>query len=52
MQQAEQEQIPSVTREEGTAEAATIITTAMERARNTIMEVRRINTAKELTMEL
>jgi hypothetical protein len=47
VQRAEQERIASVTRTGGDAEASTIITSAMERTGNTIVEVRRMDAAKE-----
>ena len=49
---AEQERIASVTRAEGEAEAATIITKAMEKTGNAIVEVRRIDAAKEIAQKL
>jgi prohibitin 1 len=49
---AEQERIASVTRAEGEAEAATIITKAMEKTGNAIVEVRRIDAAKEIATKL
>ena len=41
-----------VTRAEGEAEAATIITNAMEKTGNGIIEVRRIDAAKEIAAKL
>merc|ERR1712137_1081168 len=52
VQRAEQERIASVTRAEGEAEAATIITKAMEKTGNAIIEVRRIDAAKEIAGKL
>ena len=52
VQRAEQERIASVTRAEGEAEAATIITRAMEKTGNAIVEVRRIDAAKEIATNL
>ena len=49
---AEQERIANVTRAEGEAEAATIITKAMEKTGNAIVEVRRIDAAKEIATKL
>merc|ERR1711957_857496 len=49
---AEQERIANVTRAEGEAEAATIITKAMEKTGNGIIEVRRIDAAKEIAGKL
>lgn len=49
---AEQERIANVTRAEGEAEAATIITKAMEKTGNAIVEVRRIDAAKEIAGKL
>jgi prohibitin 1 len=48
----EQEQIAVVTRAEGEAKAALIITRAMENAGNAIIEVRRIDAAKEIAGKL
>ena len=48
MQRAKQERIASVTRAEGEAEAATIITAAMEWTGNAIVEVRSIDMAKKI----
>ena len=47
VQRAEQDRIASVIRAEGITEAATIITVAMERTGNAIVEVRRIDASKE-----
>eukprot|EP00980_Cylindrotheca_fusiformis_P011009 scaffold2526_cov131-Cylindrotheca_fusiformis.AAC.25 len=52
VKRAEQERIAVVTRAEGEAEAATIITKAMERTGNAIVEVRRIDAAKEIAGKL
>jgi len=52
VKRAEQERIAVVTRAEGEAEAATIITTAMEKTGNAIIEVRRIDAAKEIAGKL
>merc|ERR1712127_354906 len=52
VQRAEQERIANVTRAEGEAEAATIITLAMEKTGNAIVEVRRIDAAKEIAAKL
>ena len=41
-----------MTRAEGEAEAATIITKAMEKTGNAIVEVRRIDAAKEIAAKL
>lgn len=49
---AEQERQAVVTRAEGEAEAATIITKAMEKTGNAIVEVRRIDAAKEIAAKL
>jgi prohibitin 1 len=49
---AEQERQAVVTRAEGEAEAAKIITKAMERTGNAIIEVRRIDAAKEIAGKL
>jgi prohibitin 1 len=49
---AEQERIAVVTRAEGEAEAAQIITNAMEKAGNAVIEVRRIDAAKEIAAKL
>lgn len=49
---AEQERQAVVTRAEGEAEAATIITKAMERTGSAIIEVRRIDAAKEIAGKL
>ena len=52
VERAEQERIASVTRAEGEAEAATIITKAMEKTGNAIVEVRRIDAAKDIATKL
>ena len=52
VKRAEQERIAVVTRAEGEAEAASIITTAMEKTGNAIVEVRRIDAAKEIAGKL
>jgi prohibitin 1 len=52
VKRAEQERIAVVTRAEGEAEAASIITKAMERTGNAIVEVRRIDAAKEIAGKL
>jgi prohibitin 1 len=52
VKRAEQERIAVVTRAEGEAEAASIITRAMERTGNAIIEVRRIDAAKEIAGKL
>ena len=52
VKRAEQERIAAVTRAEGEAEAATIITKAMEKTGNAIVEVRRIDAAKEIAGKL
>uniref|UniRef100_A0A7S2I833 Prohibitin n=1 Tax=Helicotheca tamesis TaxID=374047 RepID=A0A7S2I833_9STRA len=49
---AEQERQAVVTRAEGEAEAAGIITKAMEKTGNAIVEVRRIDAAKEIAAKL
>ncbi|KAG7365399.1 membrane protease subunit [Nitzschia inconspicua] len=49
---AEQERQAVVTRAEGEAEAASIITKAMEKTGNAIIEVRRIDAAKEIAGKL
>jgi prohibitin 1 len=49
---AEQERQAVVTRAEGEAEGALIITRAMEKAGNSIVEVRRIDAAKEIAAKL
>merc|ERR1712048_1377697 len=49
---AEQERQAVVTRAEGEAEAAQIITKAMEQTGNAIVEVRRIDAAKEIAGKL
>merc|ERR1712176_1152538 len=52
VKKAEQERLAVVTRAEGEAEAASIITSAMEKTGNAIIEVRRIDTAKEIAGKL
>jgi len=52
VKRAEQERIAVVTRAEGEAEAASIITQAMEKTGNAIIEVRRIDAAKEIAGKL
>merc|ERR1712226_928067 len=52
VKRAEQERQAVVTRAEGEAEAATIITKAMETTGNGIIEVRRIDAAKEIAGKL
>merc|ERR1719273_2537599 len=52
VKKAEQERLAVVTRSEGEAEAASIITAAMEKTGNAIIEVRRIDTAKEIAAKL
>lgn len=52
VKRAEQERIAVVTRAEGEAEAALIITQAMEKTGNAIIEVRRIDAAKEIASKL
>jgi prohibitin 1 len=52
VKRAEQERQAVVTRAEGEAEAATIITKAMEKTGNAIIEVRRIDAAKEIAGKL
>merc|ERR1712228_701856 len=52
VKRAEQEGIAVVTRAEGEAEAAQIITEAMEKTGNAIIEVRRIDAAKEIAGKL
>jgi len=52
VKKAEQERIAVVTRAEGEAEAANIITQAMEKTGNAIIEVRRIDAAKEIAQKL
>jgi len=52
VKKAEQERQAMVTRAEGEAEAATIITKAMEKTGNGIIEVRRIDAAKEIAGKL
>jgi len=49
---AEQERIAIVTRAEGEAEAAQIITQAVEKAGDALIEVRRIDAAKEIAAKL
>merc|ERR1740120_355504 len=52
VKKAEQERQAMVTRAEGEAEAAAIVTAAMEKTGNAIIEVRRIDTAKEIAAKL
>merc|ERR1712157_336626 len=52
VKKAEQERRAVVTRAEGEAEAASIITQAMEKTGNAIIEVRRIDAAKEIAGKL
>lgn len=52
VKRAEQERMAVVTRAEGEAEAASIITKAMEKTGNAIVEVRRIDAAKEIAAKL
>jgi prohibitin 1 len=52
VEKAEQERQAVVTRAEGEAEAASIITQAMEKTGNAIIEVRRIDAAKEIAQKL
>lgn len=52
VKRAEQERQAVVTRAEGEAEAASIITKAMEKTGNGIIEVRRIDAAKEIAGKL
>ena len=52
VKKAEQERLAVVTRAEGEAEAATIITKAMEKTGNAIVEIRRIDAAKEIAGKL
>lgn len=52
VKKAEQERQAVVTRAEGEAEAASIITKAMEETGNAIIEVRRIDAAKEIAGKL
>lgn len=52
VRKAEQERQAIVTRAEGEAEAAQIITAAMEKTGNAIVEVRRIDAAKEIAGKL
>lgn len=52
VKKAEQERQAVVTRAEGESEAAAIITRAMEKTGNAIIEVRRIDAAKEIAAKL
>lgn len=52
VKRAEQERQAVVTRAEGEAEAAMIITAAMEKSGSGIVEVRRIDAAKEIAGKL
>merc|ERR1712110_993874 len=52
VKKAEQERQAVVTRAEGESEAAQIITDAMEKTGNAIIEVRRIDAAKEIAGKL
>lgn len=52
VEKAEQERQAAVTRAEGEAEAAMIITKAMEKTGNAIIEIRRIDAAKEIAAKL
>ena len=52
VKRAEQERLAVVTRAQGEAEAASIITKAMEKTGNAIIEVRRIDAAKEIAGKL
>lgn len=52
VKKAEQERQAVVTRAEGEAEAASIITNAMEKTGSAIIEVRRIDAAKEIAAKL
>jgi len=52
VKKAEQERQAAVTRAQGEAEAASIITDAMEKTGNAIIEVRRIDAAKEIAGKL
>jgi len=52
VKKADQIRLAVVTRAEGEAEAATIITSAMEKTGNAIIEVRRIDAAKEIAGKL
>jgi len=52
VEKAEQERQAVVTRAEGEAEAATIITAAMEKTGSALIEVRRIDAAKEIAGKL
>lgn len=52
VEKAEQERQAAVTRAEGEAEAATIITAAMEKTGSALIEVRRIDAAKEIAAKL
>jgi len=50
VQKAEQEKLASIIRAEGEAEAADLISKAMKQAGNGFIEVKRIDTAKEVAM--
>jgi prohibitin 1 len=52
VEKAEQERQAAVTRAQGEAEAANIITQAMEKTGNALIEVRRIDAAKEIAAKL
>ena len=52
LQSKREERFSSVTQAEGVAEAATIITVSMERTGNAVVEVRRIDAAKEIKRHL
>lgn len=52
VKKAEQERIAVVTRAEGESEAAAIVTTALEKQGNAILELRRIDAAKEIAGKL
>lgn len=52
VKKAEQERLAVVTRAEGEAEAATIITKAMNKTGHAIVEIRRIDAAKEIAGKL
>lgn len=52
VKKADQERMAVVTRAEGEAEAASIITKAMEKNGNAIIEVRRIDAAKDIAAKL
>jgi len=52
VKKADQIRAAVVTRAEGEAEAATIVTSALERTGNAIIEVRRIDAAKEIAAKL